>query len=272
MTDYTVTFATLNCIDYTQKCLASLIASGTDESKIVVVDNASTDGTQAYLARQKLGGCILNRENLSCGAAWNQGILARQSEWTIVMNNDIVVSKNFAENLIQYAVDNDLKIVSPARVDGLMDYDYYSFAETAQNRMSSVVRHGTSNAVCMCIHWSLFQEIGFFRATPKLLGYEDAIFFKDVRDAKIANATTGSVWIHHFGSVTQHYMKMALGIPTNEVLLKVNGRRLLNQTWLERKIYRQRLKKLFKDWRRSEFSAHQMTLHGVRQNNEFIWL
>ncbi|MEI7495720.1 MAG: glycosyltransferase, partial [Betaproteobacteria bacterium] len=91
MSNYTVTFATLNCLDYTKQCVGSLLASGVDARRIVAVDNASTDGTQAYLQERGLGAAILNRQNLSCGAAWNQGILAQQSEWTIVMNNDIVV-------------------------------------------------------------------------------------------------------------------------------------------------------------------------------------
>ena len=88
MSNYTITFATLNCLDYTKKCVESLISSGVDASQIVAVDNASTDGTPEYLRQLGLGATILNRQNLSCGAAWNQGILARQSEWTIVMNND----------------------------------------------------------------------------------------------------------------------------------------------------------------------------------------
>jgi GT2 family glycosyltransferase len=45
---------------------------------------------------------ILNKQNLSCGAAWNQGILSRQTEWTIVMNNDIIVAPNFVERLINF--------------------------------------------------------------------------------------------------------------------------------------------------------------------------
>jgi len=115
MSNYTITFATLNCLDYTKKCVESLINSGVDPSQIVAVDNASTDGTPEYLKQLGLGATILNRQNLSCGAAWNQGILARQSEWTIVMNNDIVVPPDFADRLIAFASDHQLLLVSPAR-------------------------------------------------------------------------------------------------------------------------------------------------------------
>ncbi len=272
MHNYSVTFATLNCLDYTKQCVDSLIRSGTDRSKIVAVDNASTDGTQEYLRSMNLGHTILNKANLSCGAAWNQGILANQSEWTIVMNNDIIVPDDFARRLIQYAIDNNLKLVSPARVDGTLDYDYDSFYRGAESEMSNVARIGSSNAICMCMHWSLFMQIGFFRANPTLLGFEDGLFYNAVRQSKIQHATTGKVWIHHFGSVTQDHMKMVLGIPGKEVLVKVNDRKLYNQSWLERKIYRHQLKRSYQHWRSEEIANHQMTLHGVRQNNEFIWL
>ena len=272
MEDYSITFATLNCIDYTQKCIQSLVDSGTKPTKIVAVDNGSTDGTQEYLKNVGLGGVILNKQNLSCGAAWNQGILAAQSEWTIVMNNDIVVPKDFAARLIQFAIDNNLKLVSPARIDGEMNYDYPRFYGDSQIKMADAVRMGTSNLVCLCIHWSVFNNIGFFRANPKLLGFEDGIFYNDVRKGAIGHATTGSVWIHHFGSVTQEHMKLALGISEEKVLVKVNDRKMYNQSWLDRKIYRYKLKKSYREWRRDELSKYGMTVHGVRKNNEFIWI
>jgi GT2 family glycosyltransferase len=101
--DYTVTFATHNCLDYTKQCVDSLLKSGVDAYRIVAVDNASTDGTPAYLQQLSLGGVIINKQNLSCGTAWNQGILLQQSEWTVVMNNDIVVAPNFVQRLVTFA-------------------------------------------------------------------------------------------------------------------------------------------------------------------------
>jgi GT2 family glycosyltransferase len=272
MSNYTVTFATLNCLDYTKQCVDSLLASGVDASRIVAVDNASTDGTQAYLQQRGLGAAILNRQNLSCGAAWNQGILAQQSEWTIVMNNDIVVAPGFAQRLIEFATTNQLQLVSPARIDGTADYEFPEFAEQAQNTTANAVRRGSSNAICMCIHWSLFNQIGFFRANPTLLGFEDGLFYNEVRKHGIAHATTGSVWIHHFGSVTQEHMKMVLGIQSQDVLVKVNDRKLYGQSWLERKLYRRNLKRSHLAWRTQELRDYGITLHGTRDKNVFVWL
>jgi glycosyltransferase involved in cell wall biosynthesis len=272
MANYTITFATLECLEHTKMCVESLIKSGVEAKRIVAVDNSSSDGTAEYLQQLGLGAAIINRQNLSCGAAWNQGILVHQSDWTIVMNNDVVVTDKFADKLIGFAINNNLKLVSPARVDGSLDYDFSSFAREAELKMAKAVRLGSSNAICMCIHWSLFNEIGFFRANPSLLGFEDGLFYNDLRKKKIRHATTGSVWIHHFGSVTQEHMKMALGKKNNEVLTKVSDRKLYGQSWFERKLYRHSLKKSHRNWRENEIKDHGMTLHGMREKNEFIWI
>jgi N-acetylglucosaminyl-diphospho-decaprenol L-rhamnosyltransferase len=272
MFDYSVTFATLNCLDYTKLCVASLISSGVDAHRIVAVDNASTDGTPEYLKNLGLGSVILNRQNLSCGAAWNQGILANQSEWTIVMNNDVIVAPGFALRLINFATQHKLKLVSPSRIDGDIDYDFSSFAKNSQEITANAIRWGSSNAICMCIHWSLFNKIGFFCANPNLLGFEDGLFYNDLRNANVAHATTGSVWIHHFGSVTQDHMKMVLGISNNDILVKINDRKIYNQSWLERKLYRFKLKRNHQKWNKNELNKYGMTLHGSRTKNEFIWL
>lgn len=271
MHNYTVTFATLNCLEHTKKCVESLINSGVNSRQIVAVDNASSDGTQDYLNRLGLGKVILNRQNLSCGAAWNQGILAQQSDWTIVMNNDILVAANFANRLIDFAIHNKLKLVSPARIDGTNDYDFQKFAEYSQNKTANAIRLMSSNAICMCIHWSLFSQIGFFRADPNLLGFEDGLFYNEIRKHKIKHATTGSVWIHHFGSVTQENMKISLGIKSNENLININDRKLYGQTWLERKLYRHKMIKANLVWQKDELAKYDMTLCGIRRNENFSW-
>ncbi len=269
--DYAITFACYNALHYTKICIESFLAMGTPLDKLVVVDNGSTDGTRDYLSQLALGGRFFNAVNQGCGVAWNQGILHTQAEWTVVMNNDLVVSPHWVDRLIQTAIDNGLKVVSPARVDGELDYDFPDFVQSAQQKMGHVLRSQSQNAVCVCIHQSVFQEIGYFRATPKLLGFEDTIFFHDLQKTNIKTATVGSVWLHHFGSITQKEMKVKMGKSVKEDLLKVNDRQLLQQTWLERKWKRYTTKKQEAIWRKNELAEFGMTLHGERLAGNFIW-
>ncbi|MEN9420881.1 MAG: hypothetical protein RLZZ107_355, partial [Bacteroidota bacterium] len=179
--NYSITFACYNQVDYTKMCIDSLVEAGTPLERVVAVDNASSDNTLSYLSDLGLGGVIANKSNLGCGTAWNQGILAQQAEWTVVMNNDIVVSSNWIDQLIDAAIEHKLDIASPAMVEGKLNYNFHELARDKGMSMKHVARHGWAHAVCMLIHERVWSEIGYFRATPKLLGYEDTLFFHEAK-------------------------------------------------------------------------------------------
>ena len=124
---YSLTFACYNSVEYTKLCIDSMVKHGTPLDRLIAVDNGSTDETRAYLQTLPLGGRIFNQSNLGCGVAWNQGALVHQSEWTIVMNNDVLVSPLWIENLINTAETIGAKIISPALIEGPLDYDFDLF-------------------------------------------------------------------------------------------------------------------------------------------------
>ncbi len=174
-----------------------MVAHGTPLDRLVVVDNQSTDSTRDYLMTLPLGGRIFNQRNLGCGAAWNQGVLTLQSEWSIIMNNDVLVSPHWIENLIQTAERLNLKVISPALIEGPLDYDFDSFSTKASQTMKNVNRLGSKHAVCLAVHESVWMDAGYFQPAPKLLGYEDTLFFHELKKAGIQTAITGSSWLHH---------------------------------------------------------------------------
>jgi GT2 family glycosyltransferase len=269
---YAVTFACYNQVKYTQQCVESMVKQGFDLKRLVVVDNGSTDNTRAYLQGLSLGGCIFNQKNLGCGVAWNQGALALQAEWTIVMNNDVLVAPGWIENLIQVAKQNHLKIISPALIEGELDYDFDSFAEQAAIKMQNVLHLGGRHAVCLAIHESVWQEIGYFQPVPKLLGYEDTLFFHEVDKARIACGITGASWLHHYGSITQTAMKQERGLSDKQGLGYRYNYRLLQQSWLKRKLAKIKRLRQEKTWRDQEVLQFGMSLHGLRKNSAFVWL
>jgi GT2 family glycosyltransferase len=269
---YSLTFACYNSVAYTKLCIDSMIKNGTPLERLIVVDNGSSDETRSYLGTLPLGGRILNNSNLGCGVAWNQGALVQQAEWTIIMNNDVLVSPLWIENLIKSAETIGAKIISPALVEGTLDYDFDTLARDAVKRMSNIHRIGARHAVCMAVHESVWMEIGYFQPTPKLLGYEDTLFFNEARKAKIKTAMTGSSWLHHYGSITQTAMKLERGLEIKDGLGYRYNYKLLNQSWLERKLNKARKKKQEKNWRDSEYKEFGMSIHGLRENGEFRWI
>jgi GT2 family glycosyltransferase len=271
MTDYSVTFACYNQAGYTRQCVGSLMRHGIDMSRVAAVDNASTDDTAGYLMTLPLGAHIANKSNLGCGVAWNQGVLAFQTEWTVVMNNDVVVTANWLEALVDAAKRLDVSVICPALVEGEMDYDLDHFASDASKKMRDVARIGGRHAVCLCVHRSVWEKVGYFAPTPGLWGYEDTLFFRQLDLAGIRTAITGASWLHHYGSITVSAMKQERGLRGKQGLgARDNYRRLGMSTW-QRKFEKFRRRQQEKRWREEELSRFGMTLHGDRNDGRFDW-
>jgi GT2 family glycosyltransferase len=269
--DYAITFACYNQLDYTRQCVDSLQRHGYDLSRVAVVDNGSKDETRAYLDTLPFGSRIYNRKNLGCGVAWNQGSLALQAEWTVVMNNDVVVSAGWLENLIATAQAQGLLVASPALIEGPLDYDFDAFSQDAGRRMAQVVRRGARHAVCLAVHQSVWDKVGYFRATPSLWGYEDALFFHELDKAGVPTGIVGSSWLHHYGSVTLSALKQERGLRQDQGLSLRTTYRLLGQSTLARKLAKFQRRRQEKQWSRDELRSVGITLHGERVNGDFRW-
>jgi GT2 family glycosyltransferase len=270
--NYTITFACYNQLDYTKLFIASLDREEVDFSRIVAVDNGSTDGTREWLGQQGFGAVVLNERNLGCGAAWNQGALAIQSRWTVVMNNDVICAKGWLRNLLAAAEANQLHVASPAMVEGELNYDFVAWATEAEAKMFGYVREGAPHAVCMAIRDDVWNEIGYFMPVPKLLGYEDAIFFQRVLEAGLKTGTCADSWLHHYGMTTQKALKLEMKLNQNDSLGNRNLMRLyMAQGWLERKLARYQRRKLLSDTRASELIQFGCSVHGVRDGSNVEW-
>ena len=269
---YSLTFACYNSVDYTKLCVESMIKHGTPLDRLIVVDNGSKDSTREYLQTLPLGGRIFNTQNLGCGVAWNQGALALQSEWSIIMNNDVLVSPHWIESLIGTAEQQGLKVISPALIEGQLDYDFDQFSVDASRKMKDVHRIGARHAVCLAIHESVWMEVGYFQPIPKLLGYEDTMFFHELKKSNIQTAMTGASWLHHYGSITQTAMKQERGLKQKDGLGYRYNYKLLHQSWLQRKLAKAQKKSQEQSWRNQEVSQYGISIYGLRENGNFRWI
>src|SRR5262245_12618126 len=207
-----------------------MVRPGRSLARLLVVDNGSRARPREYPTTLPLGGRIYHNENLGCGVAWNQGALALQAEWTIVMNNDVLVSPGWIEGLIDTARRNKLRVISPSLVEGPLGYDFDALAVQASGKMHDALRRGWCHAVCLAIHRSVWLEVGYFQPVPRLLGYEDTMFFHEMAKAGVEGATTGASWLHHFGSITQSAMKQERGLREKDNLGYRYNYRLLRKS------------------------------------------
>jgi GT2 family glycosyltransferase len=264
----TIVIPIFNQLDYTRQCLDSLNAAGCADEMIVVINNASTDGTAAFLAGRPGLRVIHNPENRACAAAWNQGLQASRTAWTLFLNNDVVVPPGWLENLIAFAEKENVDIASPAMGEGELDYDLAAYARQFTARMKTVQREKTATGACFLVRRRVFEATGNFDENFRKGGNEDEDFFRRARLAGFKLAVTGGAYIHHFGHVTQRSLCETACARRDETLRYFRAKWKIN--WLERR--RARLQRIFLGaWRKwSELARHGHTLRERRQNGKIL--
>jgi GT2 family glycosyltransferase len=89
------------------RCLDSIKAAGDVGYEVIIVDNASSDGSQAMLARQyPEARLILNSQNLGFAAACNIGIKASAGKYPVLLNPDTVVEAGCFKSLFYLMESN----------------------------------------------------------------------------------------------------------------------------------------------------------------------
>jgi GT2 family glycosyltransferase len=250
-----------NQLSYTINCLKSLNRSGIKDSQIVIVNNASTDGTVEFLASRPGIVVIHNSTNRGCGFAWTQGAEASTTEWTVVMNNDVLVPPGCVEGLVGFAEEEKFDVVSPAMCEGDADYDLLEYSGEFMRKMASVRRRDVAHGVCFMVHRRVFDAIGYFDGDPKLGGYEDDEFFRRVRRAGFRMAITGRAFLHHFGGTTQKSIKASLNQPNMSLGDRAYYQKKTGQTWPRRKWAQLKTAVRSKWWKTTERLRYGRSLH-----------
>ena len=97
-----VTIVTYNSGRFIKRCLESVLEQKFPNLEVVVIDNASTDGTQDIL-EQFAETCRIsyNDENIGFAAAQNQAIALSGGDWILTLNPDVLLMPNFIQALLE---------------------------------------------------------------------------------------------------------------------------------------------------------------------------
>ena len=97
-----VTIVTYNSGRFIKRCLESVLAQHYENKEIIVIDNASSDGTIDILEQfEDRCQIIYNDENIGFAAAQNQAIRASHGEWVLTLNPDVLLLPNFIQALVE---------------------------------------------------------------------------------------------------------------------------------------------------------------------------
>src|ERR1700704_4091349 len=103
MSSVTVIIPTWNRRDLIEKILNQLRVQTAAIERIIVVDNGSSDDTAQVAAALGASVILLDR-NAGFSSAVNRGIEATTSDWLAILNNDVEVTPNWLESLLEPAM------------------------------------------------------------------------------------------------------------------------------------------------------------------------
>jgi GT2 family glycosyltransferase len=99
-TQVCVAIVTFNSERYIRRCLEGVLEQEGVDTEIVVVDNASSDGTRSILRRFKNRiRAIYNDRNLGYAEAQNQAIRSTSADWVFTLNPDVLLLPHFVRTL-----------------------------------------------------------------------------------------------------------------------------------------------------------------------------
>jgi GT2 family glycosyltransferase len=96
-----VTIVTYNSGRFIKRCLESVLGQKYPHKELIVIDNASTDGTIDILEQfEDRCQIVYNEENIGFAAAQNQAIGLASGAWVLTLNPDVLLLGGFIQALV----------------------------------------------------------------------------------------------------------------------------------------------------------------------------
>ena len=201
-------------LDMTKTCLSSLDQlTDYPNWELIVVDNASTDGTPGFLReyaheRENVT-LVLNDENLGFSAGNNRGATAAAGDYLVFLNNDTYVTQGWIGDLLAHFRDSpQLGVLGPvtnnigneARIQ-IQYSDMQTMAQAARDYTESHrgqrIPLRSAAFFCVMIPRAVWEEIGELDEGYEVGFFEDDDYANRVRKARYDISCAEDVFVHH---------------------------------------------------------------------------
>lgn len=213
-----------NNLALTKDCLYSITNNTFYKNyEVIVVDNASTDGTQGYLLTKYMNNpnfkIILNNENVGFAAGNNIGIKAADGDIIIVINNDTYVSPYWLYGLVNCLTNNPkLGLVCPVTNnignEAKINIHYSSFFEMENAALHYTTLHNSqiypiesAAFFCVAIRKEVIDTVGLICEDYGLGFFEDDDYCKRVLLEGWEIAAVEDSFVHHHLSASFDKLK-----------------------------------------------------------------
>ncbi|MDE2482982.1 MAG: glycosyltransferase family 2 protein [bacterium] len=204
-----------NAPEFTRTALASIAEFTSEPYEVIVVDNGSEEKTLEMLRQieDPHVRVIYNATNRGFGGGNNDGIVAADGEYVVILNNDVIVTQGWLDALLApfaripsvgVTAPRSNKIVGDQEVVDATYRDIEGMHAYARARAQTHRGRGylTDRAIgfCLCIDRRVIDEVGGFDERFEMGNFEDDDFSLRVRGAGYDIYVCDDSFIHHFGS------------------------------------------------------------------------
>lgn len=157
---------THNRLDMTKQCIESIMSTSSNY-ELIIVDNASTDETCDWVSKRCPNAVIIrNKENVGIPKARNQGIKAAKTDYIVIMDNDVVLSQGWYEEMFRPIMDGaDIVGIEGWQID-------HSFAASWKCQAANE-RFDYLGGACTVFKRKVFEKIGLLDEGFSPAYYED---------------------------------------------------------------------------------------------------
>lgn len=212
-----VVIVTYNNLKFTKNCLLSIKKySHYPNLEIIIVDNASNDGSDFFLKKwqknsddNQLKKIILNKKNLGFSKACNQGLLEATGDYLVILNNDTYVTPYWIRKLIAH-LDKDISIgiIGPITNnignEAKIDITYSSMEEMLKFSNKYTKAHQGINFeiknvafFCAMLRKEVFKKVGLLDESFGLGFFEDDDYCRRIEKIGKRIICAEDVFIHH---------------------------------------------------------------------------
>ena len=234
---------TTNLLAYCRLCVASILVNTEYPNyELIIVDNASTDGTAEYLDALATAHphvrTLRNSETRSFAENNNQALAVANGDVLVLLNDDTMVPRGWLTRLVHYLDDPDLGLIGPATNrtcnEAQIEAPYETYSEFLRFARESALDHeGERTPIrmlamfCTAMRRDVFERIGFLDERYEVGMFEDEDYVLRLKAAGYSIEWARDVYIHH-----HYHATVGKLVPSGEYLaIAAANQRRFEEKW-----------------------------------------
>lgn len=233
---FSIVVLSYNGLDFTKKCIESVVKNTKSTYELIVVDNGSDKEVQEYLKYEgKITKLVLNKDNHGVAGGRNIGVSRAEGELVVFLDNDAELGKNWDKMVLETVKNNNYVglVGSRGNVTESLNPIWFSISYANEFRV------GTFDVDVVPGFFQVFPRrlvdwIGYLDETNGKFWHEDLEFCKRIKTLGLRVIANTELPVTHFGhgSVAEGKKisdsEMKKRYPGFEAIAKVIGKKYVS--------------------------------------------